>query len=249
MREVRMSSDPLARDNNKKFQVIYRSLTSCGVKWISKVEFLETGVISSDYSFHEVIDMKTSIRGLILVLAALLFASSALAADSYSKTVELFRNAGASAQFFHTSYGYAIFPTIGKAGFIVGAAHGKGRVYEQGRLVGDVSMNQLSVGFQLGGQAYSEIIFFENKGAFDEFTSGNFEFGAGVSVVAITAAAGARASTSGGASAGASGGKHDAVTSGAYRHGVAVFTIAKGGLMYQAAVQGQKFTYKARGSK
>lgn len=192
--------------------------------------------------------MRANIRGMILVVAALLLSSNALAADPYSTTIKLFRNAGESAQFFHTSYGYAVFPTIGKGGFIVGAAHGKGRVYEEGRLVGDVSMNQLSFGFQAGGQAYSEIIFFKNKGAFDEFTSGNFEFGAGVSVVAITAAAGARASTSGGASAGASGGQHDAVTTGAYREGVAVFTIAKGGLMYQAAVQGQKFTYKARRS-
>ena len=192
--------------------------------------------------------MRGHIKGLILLIAALLFTSSALAADPYSKTIELFRNAGESAQFFRTSYGYAVFPTIGKGGFIVGAAHGKGRVYEKGRLVGDVSMTQLSVGFQAGGQAFREIIFFENKGAFDELTSGNFEFGADVGVIAITAAAHASANTSGGASAGASGTKKDAVTAGDYHHGVAVFTIAKGGLMYQAAVQGQKFSYKARGS-
>ena len=190
--------------------------------------------------------MRADIKGLILLVAALLFTSSALASDPYSKTIELFRNAGQSAQFFRTSYGYAVFPTIGKGAFMVGAAHGKGRVYERGRLVGDVSMTQLSVGFQVGGQAFSEIIFFENKGAFNEFTSGNFEFGADVGVVAITAAAHASANTSGGASAGASGTNKDAVTAGGYRHGVAVFTIAKGGLMYQAAVQGQKFSYKPR---
>lgn len=193
--------------------------------------------------------MRAHTKGLFPLIAALLFASGAYAANPYSKTIELFRNAGDSAHFFRTSYGYAVFPTIGKGGLGIGAAHGNGRVYEEGRLVGDVSMTQLSIGFQAGGQAFSEIIFFENKGAFDDFTSGNFEFGADVGAVAITAGANASANTSGGASAGASGTKKDAVTAGAYRHGVAVFTIAKGGLMYQAAVQGQKFSYKPRGSK
>jgi lipid-binding SYLF domain-containing protein len=193
--------------------------------------------------------MKTFIRGIIPLVAALLFTSNALAADPYVQTIQVFRKASESTQFFRTSYGYAVFPTIGKGGFGIGAAHGKGRVYEKGRLVGDVSMTQLSVGFQIGGQTFSEMIFFENKGAFDDFTSGNFEFGADVGAVAITAGANVSANTSGGTSAGASGGKKDAVATGAYRHGVAVLTIAKGGLMYQAAVQGQKFSYKPRGSK
>jgi lipid-binding SYLF domain-containing protein len=100
----------------------------------------------------------------------------------------------------------------------------------------------VSVGFQAGGQAYSEIIFFENKAAFDEFTQGDFEFGADAGAVAITAAAGATAGTSG-ASAGASGGMKDAVTAGKYYKGMAVFTIVKGGAMYQAVVAGQKFKY------
>ncbi|MBW4050757.1 MAG: lipid-binding SYLF domain-containing protein [Proteobacteria bacterium] len=193
--------------------------------------------------------MKTVIRGIFPLVAALLFTGNALAADPYLQTIKLFRNAAESTQFFRTSYGYAVFPTVGKGGLGIGAAHGKGRVYEKGRLVGDVSMTQLSVGFQAGGQAFSEMIFFENKGAFDDFISGNFEFGADIGAVAITAGANVSANTSGGTSAGASGGRKDAVATGAYRHGVAVLTIAKGGLMYQAAVQGQKFSYKARGSK
>jgi lipid-binding SYLF domain-containing protein len=164
-------------------------------------------------------------------------------ADEYSDTVELFKNAGESAQFFAKSYGYAVFPTIGKAGVGVGGAHGKGRVYGKGKHVGDVTMNQLTVGLQLGGQAYSQIIFFEDKRAFDEFTSGNFEFGAGASAVAVTAAASASAGTTGG-SASASGGKKDAKTAGEYHKGMAVFTIAKGGLMYEASIGGQKFKYK-----
>ena len=106
-------------------------------------------------------------------------------------------------------------------------------------------MTQLSVGWQLGGQAFSQIIFFENRAAFEEFTSGNFEFGANVGAVAITAAASAAAGTEG-ATAGASGGKHDAATVGEYYKGMAVFTIAKGGLMYEATLSGQKFTYKPK---
>jgi lipid-binding SYLF domain-containing protein len=174
--------------------------------------------------------------------AVLLSAVAATYADSYSDTVSLFRNAGDSAGFFKTCYGYAVFPTIGKGGLVVGAAHGSGRVYAQGNYIGDTSMTQVSVGLQLGGQAYSQIIFFQDKRSLDEFTGGNFEFGADVSAVAITAAAGASAGTSG-ASAGASGGKKDATTAGSYYKGMAVFTIVKGGAMYQATVAGQKFKY------
>ena len=163
-------------------------------------------------------------------------------ADSYSDTAALFKNAGASAAFFKSSYGYAVFPTVGKGGFVVGGAHGTGRVYQKGKYIGNASLTQVSVGFQVGGQAYSEIIFFEDQRALGEFTSGNFSLSGDVSAVAITAGASASAGT-GGSTAGASGGKKDATTAGNYQKGVAVFTIAKGGLMYQAAVAGQKFSY------
>jgi lipid-binding SYLF domain-containing protein len=166
-------------------------------------------------------------------------------ADAYSDTTALFKNAGQSATFFDDCYGYAVFPTIGKGGLGVGAAHGKGRVYEKGNYVGDTSVTQVSFGLQAGGQAYSQMIFFQDKRAFDEFTSGSFEFGSDIGAVAITAAAGASAGTTG-ASAGASGGKKDAATSGRYRKGMAVFTIVKGGAMYQATVAGQKFKYKPK---
>jgi lipid-binding SYLF domain-containing protein len=173
----------------------------------------------------------------------LLLAATAANADKYSDTVTLFKNAGDSAGFFAASYAYALFPTIGEAGFIVGGAHGRGRVYVKDDYVGDTSMTQLSLGFQAGGKAYSEIIFFLDKRALDEFESGSFEFGAGVSAIAITAAASASAGTTG-ATSGASGGKKDATTvSGGYQKGVAVFTIAKGGLMFTATVAGQKFKF------
>src|ERR1700722_4635652 len=165
------------------------------------------------------------IAGLSAFMVLLLTAGVA-SADNYADTVALFKNAGASAEFFPKCYGYAVFPTVGEAGFIVGGALGKGRVYVHGQLVGDTTMGQVSAGFQAGGKAYSQIIFFEDKRALEEFESGSFEFTAGASAVAITAAAGASAGTSG-LNAGASGGQKDAVATGAYQKGMAVFTIAK----------------------
>ena len=182
-------------------------------------------------------------RFLLPLLLALLPAAPALA-DDYADALKTFRNASQSKHYLDKAYGYALFPTIGKGGVGLGAAHGSGRVYVKGKHVGDTTMNQVSVGLQLGGQAFSQIIFFEDERALKEFTSGNFEFGAEASAVAITAAAGGTAGTTG-ASAGASGGKNDATAAGRYYKGMATFTIAKGGLMYQATVGGQKFGYKA----
>ena len=179
-----------------------------------------------------------------VALAGLAAAPTPALADDYADTVQLFKNAGQSGTFFNKAHGYAVFPTIGKGALGIGGARGKGRVYLQGRHVGDTTLTQLSIGFQAGGQAFSQIVFFEDERAFREFSSGQFGFGAGVSAVAITAAASASASTTG-ATAGVSGGKKDATTSGEYYRGMAVFTIAKGGLMYEAALAGQKFSYKA----
>jgi len=186
------------------------------------------------------------LQRLVSILTPLLLAFSFTPAwaDEYSDTISVFKNAGESGSFFSTAYGYAVFPTIGKGGMVVGGAHGSGRVYEKGKVIGDSSMTQVSVGLQLGGQAYSEIIFFQDERALKEFTSGNFEFGADASVVAITAAASAKASSTG-SSAGASASKKEATTVGKYSRGMATFTVAKGGLMYEAAIAGQKFSYKA----
>ena len=160
----------------------------------------------------------------ILAGAVLLLCAAASRADDYSDTIKLFEEAGQSKAFFHNSYGYAVFPGIGKGGFIVGGAHGNGRVFRHGVYVGDTSMTQVSVGFQAGGQAYSMIIFFEDERAFKEFTSGSFEFGAD-----------------------ASGGQKDATTAGRYYKGAAVFIIVKGGAMAEASVGGQRFSYTPAG--
>jgi lipid-binding SYLF domain-containing protein len=182
-------------------------------------------------------------RKLVAIIPALLLAAGfSHAADKYNDTIQLFQNAGASAAFFSKSYGYAVFPTIGEGALGVGGAGGKGRVYVHGQPIGESTMSQVSVGFQAGGKAFSQIIFFEDKRALDEFTSGNFEFSAGASAVAITAGASASTATDG-SSAGISGGKKDAKNRGVYENGMAVFTIAKGGLMFAVAVAGQKFSY------
>jgi lipid-binding SYLF domain-containing protein len=187
--------------------------------------------------------MKTLTR--LAAASALLFTLSVqpAAATTSAEAIASFKDAGASAAYFSKSYAYAVFPSIGSGAIGVGGAFGKGRVYVHGKHVGDTKMGQLSIGFQAGGKAYSEIIFFEDKRALDEFESGNFEFGADASVVAITASANADAATNG-ASAGASANSSDATTrAGGFYKGMAVFTITKGGLMYSAAIAGQKFTY------
>lgn len=187
--------------------------------------------------------MKLSLRATLFTLMLLLPFASALA-DEYSDTKKMFVDAGDS-NLFQSAYGYALFPTIGKAGFVVGGAYGKGRVYSGGKHIGDTSMTQASIGFQLGGTGFSQVIFFEDKRALDEFTSGNFEFGAEAQATVLTAAAGASANTSG-SSATASGGKNNANTAGSYNKGMATFTITKGGLMYEASLGGQKFSYTAK---
>ena len=184
--------------------------------------------------------IKFNLRSALFALVFLLPAASALA-DEYSDTKKMFENAGAS-NLFKSAYGYALFPTIGKVGFVIGGAFGKGRVYRGGKHIGNTEMTQGSIGFQLGAEGFSEVIFFKDKRALDEFTKGNFEFGAEAKAVAVTAAAGASANTAG-SSATASGGKNNAETAGNYYKGVATFTITKGGLMYEASIGGQKFSY------
>lgn len=140
-----------------------------------------------------------------------------------AQTIATFKTKDPSIKkFFSKAYGYAVFPTVAKGGIGIGGAYGEGKVYRRGAYIGETSLSQLTIGFQLGGQAYSEVIFFGSKAALDEFIKGEFEFSAQASAVAITAGASADA---------------------AYNNGVAIFTVAKGGLMYEASVGGQKFTF------
>jgi len=195
----------------------------------------------------KIMTLQNSIRlvgALFAVLVSLVVISPARAGE-YTDTINMFKKAAESSTFFKNGYGYAVFPTVGKGGIGIGGAFGKGRVYQKGKYIGDTSVSQLTVGLQFGGQAYSQIIFFEDQRSLQEFTSGNFEFGAEASAVAITAAAGAKTSTTG-TSVNASGNKNDATVAGQYQKGMATFTVAKGGLMYEATIGGQKFSYKPR---
>ncbi|WP_335922097.1 lipid-binding SYLF domain-containing protein [Shewanella chilikensis] len=182
---------------------------------------------------------------LVALVGSLLLAPTASANDSYSSAIATFKQASETHKFFDSAYGYAIFPTIGKGGLGIGAAYGKGRVYRGGAYTGDSSMTQVSIGFQIGGQAYSEIIFFKDAQAYRDFTSGSFEFGAQASAVAINAGANAQAGTTGN-SAGASQAGGSQAAKAAYINGMAVFTAAKGGLMVEAALAGQSFTFEAQ---
>ena len=180
----------------------------------------------------------------MLAIFGLLVSTTAWSDDvRYNETRQIFAEAGASAGFFDNSYGYALFPTIGKGGIGIGGAGGRGRVYVNGNHVGNTSMGQITVGLQLGGQAYSMVVFFENERDFISFSRGDFAFGAQATAVAITAGASASSSTTGGGAAGASSSDENATTSGGYSNGMAVFTVAKGGLMYEASIGGAKFSY------
>ena len=189
--------------------------------------------------------MKHLAKIAMAVMAMALVGGSALAATD-ADTIALFKKAPESREYFSKAYGYAVFPTVGKGGIGIGAAHGTGSVYQGGKYMGEVTLNQLSVGAQLGGEAFSEIIFFENKKAYDEFISGNFEFDAQASVTAITANASATAGTQGAKAGAGTNESHTQVDAAGWHKGMVVFTITKGGLMYEAVIAGQKFKYKAK---
>ena len=191
-----------------------------------------------------------SLRSVMAVIfAAFILMPAYVAADEFTQAAKVFRDSPVVAPYFTKSYGYAIFPTIGKGGIGIGGAHGSGRVYAGGKHTGNTSMTQVTIGWQLGGQAYSQIIFFEDKRSYNEFTSGNFEFGAQASAVAITAGAQAQTGTTGAGASASPGGSAGSQAKTTYHKGMAVFTRAKGGLMYEAAIGGQKFSFEPAGKK
>ena len=168
------------------------------------------------------------------LLATVTIGSSAMAqtsakdkkivADSKEAKAEFIRIDGQMNSLFANAYGYAIFPNVGKGGAGIGGAAGNGTVFQGGNVIGKAKLTQVSIGFQWGGQAYREVIFFESKADLDRFKQNNFEFSAQASAVAATA--------------GASGNVK-------YANGVMIFTQTKGGLMYEASVGGQKFKYSS----
>ena len=169
--------------------------------------------------------LSTLIVGTIAAVAITAAPAAAQDEDEVAEVIQKFQEGDPGIQaWFREAYGYAVFPSVGKGAIGIGGARGSGLVYEQGRLIGKSTLTQVTIGLQLGGQAFSEVIFFKDKTALDDFTRGNFEMGAQVSAVALTAGASADL---------------------AYNGGVAVVTATKGGLMYEASVGGQKFDYEA----
>ena len=177
--------------------------------------------------------LKIRMGSLLMVLVALAACSTAPESETDKKaqanevenTIAKFKEKQAAVDvYMKDAYAYAVFPTVGKGGIGIGGAFGRGQVFQDGNLVGYAKLTSGSIGFQLGGQSFSEIIFFENAGAFKKFTSGEFGFDANASAVAATAGAAAKAD---------------------YKNGVAVFVMADAGLMYEASIGGQKFDYEA----
>lgn len=149
--------------------------------------------------------------------------------EKSAKTISIFEEKNDSMKsYFEDSFGFVVFPSIGKGGIVVGGAHGRGIVYKKGEVIGQAKMTQVTVGFQWGGQAFSEVIFFENHAALESFKNGNLEFAGQVSAVAITKGASADI---------------------AYENGVAVYTLSKAGLMYEASLGGQKFKFLPKGKQ
>ena len=169
---------------------------------------------------------------LIFMLSLLVFGTTASAFEPNSKDklelevaaaiVDIKQTDPGIEDWFKGAAGYAVFPSVGEGAFVVGGAYGKGLVIANDVVVGTTSLSQVTVGLQMGGQAYSEFIFFRDETALEDFKRGNFELGAQASAVAATAGASADAS---------------------YNKGVAIFTNVTGGLMYEASVGGQKFKY------
>lgn len=183
-----------------------------------------------------------------LLIVGLLFMPMTVLAeekpDKYVQTIEIFKSSPVTKKFFDSAYGYAVLPTVGKVGVVIGGSFGKGKVFRNNKVVGNVTMVKISFGAQLGGQAFREIIFLQDKRAYNEFISGSFEFDATASAVAITAGVQATAGTTGktvGASAGPATGRQLA---GKYVKGIAVFIHVRGGLMYEASIGGQHFTFE-----
>jgi len=185
------------------------------------------------------------IRALFVIMFSYVTCVSSVFADEAKDdkdAIDIFLRSEDVKKIHDSAYGYAVFPTIGKGGFGIGAAHGKGRLYAAGKKIGDVSMTQISFGFQAGGQVYRQVIYFQDSRALKDFTTGEFEFSAQAEAIAITSSAGVSVGTEGN---NASANENQAKAK--YRKGMLVFTMGKGGLMYQAALGGQKYTYK--GSK
>jgi lipid-binding SYLF domain-containing protein len=186
------------------FQMKIKRQTMKGFIQLSAITLILSGVIFPQHAFSQT-DKDNK-----------LLSDCQYAKSEFVKTDNLMQN------LFDKSYGYVIFPNVGKGAIGVGGAAGNGIVFQNGKAIGSASMKQVTVGFQFGGQAYREVIFFENEASLDRFKQNKFEFTARASAVAANKGAAANVK---------------------FVNGVMVFTQEKGGLMYEASIGGQKFSY------
>ena len=184
------------------------------------------------------------LRAALMAAAMLATSNMALAqkVEDFSETIDLFKGIPQVAPYFANAYGYAVWQRIGRGGLGIGGARGKGQVYQGGKVTGFATLTDITFGAQAGGQAYRQVIFFENKAAYDKFTGGKFEFDASASAVAVTASAQASAGTRG-ASTSAGAGNPSTGAGAGYVNGMQTFTMAEGGLMYAATIGGQKYNF------
>ena len=183
---------------------------------------------------------KNLIAVIVLSLMAILTVAGSAVGDEYADAISVFQSSPEVQTFFKNCYAYALFPTVGKAAVVVGGAFGEGKVYRQGKVTGK------AFGLQLGGKAFSEIVFLQDKRAYDAFTGGEFEFDASMSATAVTAGAEAKAGTGGKTAGVTAGPKTGAQAKTEYHNGMAAFVHQKGGLMAGMSVGGQKFRFESQ---
>ncbi len=188
--------------------------------------------------------MKLKIALCTALFVGLVATASAQRVRDVSDAIELFQSIPHVAPYFESAYAYAVWPRIGRGGLGIGASRGRGQVYVDGQMTGFSTLTEVSIGFQAGGQAYRQIVFFENREAYERFTRDTFEFDAQAQAVAVTASAEAGAGTSGARAAAGAGNPNTAV-GGGYTNGMQVFTMAEGGLMYRATIAGQRYRFEA----
>ena len=187
--------------------------------------------------------MRKKIYRLPILLFSLLLSTHAWA-STVRTTIKQFRQIKKTAPFFQHAYGYAVFPSVATGGFVVGGSYGKGSVFVHGKQTGTSKLISASVGFQLGGKVFSEIIFFKDSASYTTFTQGSFTFDANASATLLTLGASAEAGGGGVSATANTGALGDKATGDArYVNGMTVFVLTKGGLMYKATIAGQKFTF------
>ena len=183
-------------------------------------------------------------RTLASIAVAWTIAASGQSVKNLSETIETFKSVPVVQPFFDNAFGYAVWARIARGGIGIGGATGRGQLYVDGKVTGFSRLVDVSIGLQLGGQVYRQVVFFEDASAYDDFTEGKFEFDAQASAVAVTASARASSGTQGSQASVGAASSAEVAGAEAYYQGMRVFTMTVGGLMYQATIAGQRYNFR-----